>query len=145
MEFSKPSLIEPSVRVFTAGTLKHCKRLRDEYYSYIFNMGSFLLFIFVLFGLLYYKYKGKLTPAEKEKKETEKKHYILSTIKKYQTMKQKSNNELITGLPEWYFNSKDKTGFCSSFETLKSLINPSFFKISAIFDLKFDDGNSTFL
>ena len=101
MEFSKPSLIEPSVRVFTTGTLKHCKRLRDEYYSYVFNLGAFLLFFFVLFGLLYYKYKGKLTPAEKEKKETEKKHYILSTIKKYQTMKQKSNNELITGLPEW--------------------------------------------
>ena len=46
MDFIKPSLIEPSVRVFTTGTLKHCKRLRDEYYSYIFNPGAFLLFIF---------------------------------------------------------------------------------------------------
>uniref|UniRef100_A0A6C0BTS5 Uncharacterized protein n=1 Tax=viral metagenome TaxID=1070528 RepID=A0A6C0BTS5_9ZZZZ len=101
MDFSKPSLIEPSVKIFTTGTLKHCKKIRDEYYSYVFNLGAFILFISILIILLYFKYKGKLTPEEKEKKETEKKHYILSTIKKYQTMKQKSQNELITGLPEW--------------------------------------------
>jgi hypothetical protein len=101
MDFSNPSLIEPSVRIFTNGTLKHCRKLRDTYYSYVFNLGAFIIFCLILFLLLYYKYKGKLTSAEKDKKETDKKHYILSTIKKYQTMKQKSNNELITGLPEW--------------------------------------------
>ena len=101
MEFSKPSLIEPTVKTFMVGTLKHCKKIRDEYYSYVFNIGSVTIFVVLLILLLYYKYKGKLTPEEKEKKDTEKKHYILSTIKKYQTMKQKSKNELITGLPEW--------------------------------------------
>tara|TARA_Y100000992_G_C21223915_1_gene471912 strand:- start:308 stop:634 length:327 start_codon:yes stop_codon:yes gene_type:complete len=101
MEFSKPSLIEPTVKTFMVGTLKHCKKIRDEYYSYVFNLGSVMIFVVLLILLLYYKYKGKLTPEEKEKKDTEKKHYILSTIKKYQTMKQKSKNELITGLPEW--------------------------------------------
>jgi len=101
MEFSKPSLIEPTVKTFMIGTLKHCKKVRDEYYSYVFNLGSIVVFIILLTLLLYYKYKGKLTPEEKEKKDIEKKHYILSTIKKYQTMKQKSKNELITGLPEW--------------------------------------------
>lgn len=98
---NRTSLIEPDVKVFLDGTLKHCKRLQNEYYSYVFNITSFLLFFLLLFLLLYFKYKGKLTPAQKENIETEKKHYVLSTIKKYQTMKKKSQNELITGLPEW--------------------------------------------
>ena len=42
-----------------------------------------------------------MTKEDKEQRETDKKHYILSTIKKYQTMKQHSKNDLITGLPEW--------------------------------------------
>ena len=41
--------------------------------------------------------------------------------------------------------SIDKLGFLSSLSILKSFINPSFFKISAILDLKLEDGNSTFL
>ena len=44
-----------------------------------------------------------------------------------------------------YFNSIDKVGFLSSEFILKSLIKPSFFKISAIFVLKLEEGNSTFL
>ena len=52
---------------------------------------------------------------------------------------------LITGLPEWYLSSNDKIGFFSSELTLKFFIKPSFLSISAIFVLKFDEGNSTFL
>tara|TARA_B100001093_G_C26579264_1_gene906537 strand:+ start:389 stop:727 length:339 start_codon:yes stop_codon:yes gene_type:complete len=100
-DFNAPSLIEPNVKYFIGGSLKHCKKIQDEYYSYLFNFCSLLFFFIILVSLLYYKFKGKLTPREKEQKETDKKHYILSTIKKYQTMKQHSNNELITGLPEW--------------------------------------------
>ena len=55
------------------------------------------------------------------------------------------SNALITGLPEWYLSSKDNVGLLSSELILKSFIKPSFFSISAIFDLKFDDGRSTFL
>ena len=35
---------------------------------------------------------------------------------------------LITGFPEWYFNSNDKVGFLSSEFILKSLMKPSFLK-----------------
>ena len=52
---------------------------------------------------------------------------------------------LITGLPEWYLSSKDKVGLLSSASILKSFINPSFLRISAILVLKFEDGNATFL
>ena len=47
------------------------------------------------------KYKGKLTPAEKEEKENEKKQYILSKIRNYQQDKVRKQQELITGLPHW--------------------------------------------
>ena len=43
------------------------------------------------------------------------------------------------------FKSIDKTGFLSAVSILYSLINPSFFKISAIFTLKLEDGSATFL
>ena len=51
---------------------------------------------------------------------------------------------LITGLPEWYLSSKDKIIWLFSEFILNSFIKPSFFNISAILFLKFDDGKSTF-
>jgi hypothetical protein len=50
---------------------------------------------------LIYKYKGKLTPSEKEMKNRQKQEYILTKIKNFQDAKQKSQQELITGLPHW--------------------------------------------
>ena len=100
-DFSKPSLIEPNVKYFMNGSLKHCKKIQNEYWCYAFNVGSLLFFVFVIFLLLFFRYKGRMTKEDKEQRETDKKHYILSTIKKYQTMKQHSKNDLITGLPEW--------------------------------------------
>ena len=48
-----------------------------------------------------YKYKGRLTPMEKENKNKEKQQYILTRIKKFQDAKRIAHQELITGLPEW--------------------------------------------
>ena len=67
----------------------------------MFNIGITFAF-FIIFGLLLlYKYKGKLTPDEISKKETEKKQYILSKIKNYQETKLRAQQQLITGLPHW--------------------------------------------
>jgi len=52
-------------------------------------------------GFLYYKYKGKPTPAEKLLKERDRKHYILSRIKNYQDVKKMESQTLISGLPGW--------------------------------------------
>ena len=54
------------------------------------------------------------------------------------------SNVLITGLPEWYLSSKDNNDLLFSLFTLKSFIKPSFFKIPAIFVLKFDEGTLPF-
>ena len=48
-----------------------------------------------------YKYKGKLTQTEKEKKDYEKQQYILARIKNFQDAKRIASQELITGLPTW--------------------------------------------
>ena len=99
MEFSKPSLIEPTVKTFMIGTLKHCKKIRDEYYSYVFNLGSIIIFIIVLTLLLYYKYKGKLTPRQKKVKERKVQEYLISKLKMMEVDRKKNRQELITGLP----------------------------------------------
>ena len=48
-----------------------------------------------------YKYKGRLTPVEKERKTQEKQQYILSKMKQLQEAKKIAHQELITGLPNW--------------------------------------------
>ena len=99
--FSKPSLVEPGVKYFLRETLKQCKDFKDKYNNTIYNIGLLVFFLLVLFGILVYKYKGKLTPVEMEKKEWDKKQYILSKIKNYQDAKRIAQQELITGLPNW--------------------------------------------
>jgi hypothetical protein len=100
-DFTKPILIEPGVKYFLSETLKQCKDFKDKYYNTLFNI-SLAVFLFLLVSLiLFYKYKGKLTPAEKESKNREKQQYILSKIKNYQDTKLKAQQNLITGLPNW--------------------------------------------
>jgi len=103
---AKPSLVEPGVKYFFYETLKQCHQIKETYYNHVFNAGMFIFFMIILGGILLYKYKGKLTPAEKKQREIEKRQYVLSTIKNYQDEKRKMRQELITGLPSW-----DNSGF----------------------------------
>jgi hypothetical protein len=99
--FEKPTLIEPGVKYFLNETLKQCHVFKNNYHNYLLNIGLFIAFLVILGLVLLYKYKGKLTPAEKIMKENEKKQYILSKIKNYQDAKLRAQQELITGLPHW--------------------------------------------
>lgn len=97
----KPRLVENGVKYFLNETLKQCHVFKTKYKNYIFNIGLFLLFLFILACILIYKYKGKLTPMERQKKDREKKQYILSKVQKFQEAKKRAQQELITGLPHW--------------------------------------------
>jgi hypothetical protein len=99
--FSKPTLIEPGVKYFLNETLKQCREFKNTYHNLIFNISLLVAFLIVLGILLIVKYKGKLTPAEKEMKNREKQQYILTKIKNYQDAKKIAQQELITGLPQW--------------------------------------------
>ena len=84
-EFHKPMLTEPGVKYFLDQTLKQCHIAKNNFHNI----------------LLLYKYKGKLTPEEIVKKDLEKKQYVLSKIRIYQESKLRSQQQLITGLPQW--------------------------------------------
>jgi hypothetical protein len=101
MEFSKPALTEPGVKYFLHQTLKQCHAVRDNFNNTVFNIGLFIAFLLILGLVLLYKYKGKLTPAEIQRKNKEKQQYILSKVQKFQQAKRIAHQEIITGLPEW--------------------------------------------
>lgn len=101
MEFSKPALTEPGVKYFLHQTLKQCHAVRDNFHNTVFNIGLFIAFLLILGLVLLYKYKGKLTPAEIQRKNKEKQEYILSKVQKFQQAKRIAHQEIITGLPEW--------------------------------------------
>tara|TARA_B110000483_G_C17698270_1_gene352261 strand:- start:43 stop:390 length:348 start_codon:yes stop_codon:yes gene_type:complete len=98
----KPHLIEPGVKYFLNSTLQQCKIFKDKYYNFIYNLGIFILFILVIGGVLYYKYKGKMTKEEKESKQREKQEYILSKLKLMHNVTK--NKSLYTDLPLWGSN-----------------------------------------
>jgi hypothetical protein len=97
----KPTLVEPGVKYFLKETLKQCKEFKNKYNNLLFNIGLCCGFFFILGIVLLYKYKGKLTPVEKEEKNKEKQQYILTKIKNFQDAKRIAQQELITGLPHW--------------------------------------------
>jgi len=100
-DFSKPTLVEPGVKYFLNETLKQCHIIKSKFHNTIFNIGLLIGFLIVLGLILLYKYKGRLTKVELERKNREKQEYILSKIQKFQQAKRAAHQELITGLPHW--------------------------------------------
>jgi hypothetical protein len=98
---TKPTLTEPGVKYFLNETLKQCHHFKMKHNNLIFNICLGVGFALLLGGILLYKYKGKLSPSEKEVKNREKQQYILSKIKNFQDAKRMAQQTLITGLPEW--------------------------------------------
>jgi uncharacterized membrane protein YciS (DUF1049 family) len=101
MDILKPSLTEPGIKYFLHQTLKQCHITKNTFHTTVFNVGMLLGFMILLAAILFFKYKGKITPAEKHKKDYEKQQYILSKITKLQQVKRAERQELITGLPNW--------------------------------------------
>ena len=99
--FTKPILTEPGVKFFLNETLKQCHIIKNKFHNTIFNIGLFIFFLLILGAILFYKYKGRLTPVEIQQKNKQKQQYILSKIKNFQEAKKRAHQELITGLPQW--------------------------------------------
>ncbi len=98
---SQPNLVDQDTKFFLKQTLKNCHTIKNNYYSYIYNIMAFL-FIIVFFGIvLIIKYRGKLTKDEKQEKSRKQKEYILSKIKIMQDVKRQNSQDLITNLPKW--------------------------------------------
>jgi uncharacterized protein YpmB len=100
-DIQPPILVEKGVKYFLNETLKQCHKFKEKFHNWIFNIGLLLIFLIILGCILIYKYKGKMTPMEKQRKDREKQQYILSKVQKFQLAKKKAHQELITGLPNW--------------------------------------------
>jgi hypothetical protein len=101
MEEETPSLIENGTTSFLYTTLYNCHIYKVKYNNYIFNITSFFILIVGLSILLIYRYKGKPSPDEILRRETDKKNYIMSKIYNYQQNKLKQSQNLITNLPRF--------------------------------------------
>ena len=96
---NKANLVEPGVKSFLSHSLNNCKNIKYKYYNSIFNISALIIFIVFFIGLLFYKYKGKLSPLEKAEKIRKQKYYIFSKIKQYEAIHK--NDNIITNLPKW--------------------------------------------
>ena len=101
LETSPPRLVESGVKYFLNETLKQCHIFKEKFQNLIFNVGLLLLFLIILACILIYKYKGKMSPLEKQRNDREKQQYILSKVQKFQLAKKQAHQALITGLPNW--------------------------------------------
>jgi hypothetical protein len=97
----KPALTEPGVKYFLNETLKQCHTFKVNHHNLMVNVSIFVALMVILGGFLLYKYKGKLTVAERKQQDDIKKQYILNKIKNVQISRQRANETLITGLPHW--------------------------------------------
>ena len=97
----KPVLIENGTKYFLRETLKHCHKKNVVYINKVYNWALFLFFIFILGTVLFYKFRTKLTPKEKEKKTKLNKILILNKLKMMRLDRQKERNQMITGLPRF--------------------------------------------
>jgi cell division protein YceG involved in septum cleavage len=97
----QPKLTEPGTKYFLTQTLKECRKFKTRNVNLFFNASMTLLLLFVVGGLLLYKYRGKPTKAEIAKKNNDKHVYIMSKLNQLTIAKSKNNTDLITNIPLW--------------------------------------------
>lgn len=93
-----PRLIESNVRYYLGRSLGKCHEYKSQIYSWVFNIGVFLVFVITLGVVLYLRKRRELPPWEREEKMLREQNYILSKIREYQ-IDQKRQSSMITDLP----------------------------------------------
>lgn len=101
MERINTTLVEPGVKYFISCSLRQCREFKDKYINLLFNIGMFVLFVIIVSGILIYKYKGKITPIEREIINRKKQEYIVSKLQQIAVIKKQTSQRLITDLPNW--------------------------------------------
>ncbi len=99
MENTKPVLTENITKFYIRHSLKEVRIFKNKYINIIVNLLLFIGFLGMIGLLLYFRYKGKLTPEEIKAQQTLKKNYLFEKLHKISYEKQKENQNLITDLP----------------------------------------------
>ena len=94
---TNPILCEPGIKSFLRSSLNESHKFKEKYINFFFNLSMLLMFIVILGSMLYYRYKGRLTPNEIALKNRKKKEYIISKLQQLATIKK--NNNMLTDLP----------------------------------------------
>lgn len=97
----KPNLVEPGVKYIINKTFINSNIIKEKYNNTIFNV-LMLFFIFsLIFIILFYKYKGKLSENEIKIRNIKNKKYLLEKINEINYIRVKKNKEknMITNLP----------------------------------------------
>lgn len=94
-----PSLIENSTKYLLINRLKKCNEYKTNIFSWVTNTSIFVLFFGILFVVLYYCRKEKLSPYEESERIKKDQHFIVSKIRDYQEIKKTSTSTNITNLP----------------------------------------------
>jgi len=77
-------LTEPGIRDHLLQSLEQCKQMKFTYYTYVMNIGLFILFVLGVSIILYFKNKKKLTTSQKNKKNEDDRLYIVNRIRSLQ-------------------------------------------------------------
>ena len=94
-----PSLCEPGVKYFVGCSIKECRKIKDKYINFFYNLVLLVLLVGGIGGVLLYRYKGRMTPEEIVLNNKQKRDYIMNKLKKFSNMKEQS--QFITDLPSW--------------------------------------------
>ena len=96
-----PTLIEPGTKHFIRGTLKQCHKFKEKYINTIFNISAFIALSATISIILWWRYKGKLTPHEIAEKNRQKQEYLVSKLQQLSAIREQNNRNknMITDLP----------------------------------------------
>ena len=97
-----PNLTEAGIRSYVGKSLRDFHKFRDSWTSLIFNIIMFFAFVVTISGVLYWRYKGRITPEEQLLRNRKKKEYIFTKLQTLGAMKRKKNSNMITDLPTWH-------------------------------------------
>ena len=76
-----PNLIETSTKNFLFNNLQHCHHYRVNMYYCALNIGLLLMFIIIVYLVLYYCSKNKLSDFEKQRLMIRDQELVLSKIR----------------------------------------------------------------
>ena len=97
---SYPRLIEVGAKNYMSSVLTKCHENRISIYLWCLNAGVLFVFIGIIFLVLYYCHKNKISPEENYQKGLKEQEYVMQKIRFYKEHQQSINSRAsITGLP----------------------------------------------
>ena len=96
-----PTLCEPGMKDYLKGSLRECRRFRDQHTTLLFNIGATLVLVAAVAGVMWYRYRGRPTREEENEKRRKTHEYLVSKLQMYSAIRDNARPGMITGLPVW--------------------------------------------